>query len=257
MSAPLRVLVVDDEPLARRKLMRFLDEDPLARCVGSCGSGEEALQRLREQPVDALFLDVQMPGLSGFELLERIAPERLPPVVFVTAFDRYAVRAFEAAAVDYLLKPFDRERFRTALLRVRERAAERHGAGTREELRALLETLGRREPALRFLVRKSAGYVSVAAADVDWIEGQGNYVALHAGSDTHLLRETLQALEERLAENGFARVRRTAIVNLDRIAALQPWARDEHVVVLKSGVRIDVGPSYKQALEERLGAARR
>jgi two-component system LytT family response regulator len=257
VSAPLRVLVVDDEPLARRKLMRFLDEEPLARCVGSCGSGEEALARLRAQPVDALFLDVQMPGLSGFELLERIAPEQLPPVVFVTAFDRYAVRAFEAAAVDYLLKPFDRERFRTALLRVRERAALREGAVTRRELRALLGALGEGEPALRFLVRKSAGFVPVAAQDVDWIEAQGNYVALHAGSDTHLLRDTLQALEERLAGEGFARVRRTAIVNLSRIAALQPWERDEHVLVLKNGVRIDVGPSYKQALEKRLGAPRR
>jgi len=257
VSGPLRVLVVDDEPLARRKLARFLEDEPLARCVGCCGSGEEALQRLREQPVDALFLDVQMPGLSGFELLERIAPEQLPPVVFVTAFDRYAVRAFEAAAVDYLLKPFDRERFKTALLRVRERAALREGAATRQQLRALLEALGGRAAGERFLVRKSAGFVSVAAQDVDWIEAQGNYVALHAGSDTHLLRDTLQALEQRLEGLGFARVRRTAIVNLSRIAALQPWERDEHVVVLKSGVRIDVGPSYKQALEERLGAPRR
>jgi two-component system LytT family response regulator len=250
-APPLRVLVVDDEPLARRKLQRFLLDEPLARCVGSCGSGEEALQRLREQPVDALFLDVHMPGLSGFELLERLSPERLPPVVFVTAFDRYAVRAFEAAAVDYLLKPFDRERFQKALARLRQRASARNAA-LPEELRELLARSLEPRPAPRFLVRKATGYVPLQAARVDWIEAQGNYAALHAGSETHLLRETLASLEQRLP--GFARVRRGAIVNLERIAALQPWDRDEHVVVLTTGVRIGVGPSYKQALEQHLGA---
>jgi two-component system LytT family response regulator len=254
MSGPLRVLVVDDEPLARRKLRRFLDGEPDARCVGECGSGEEALLRLRGEAVDALFLDIQMPGLSGFELLERLEAARLPPVVFVTAYDRYAVRAFESAAADYLLKPFDRERFKKALARVRERSAARAARLAPSELRALLEALGERRPPERFLVKKNAGFLSVSSGDIDWIEAQGNYVALHAGSETHLLRETLQAMEQRLDSGRFARVRRTAIVNLERVAALQPWERDEHVLVLKNGVRIGVGPSYRSALEARLGA---
>jgi two-component system, LytTR family, response regulator len=254
VSAPLRVLVVDDEPLARRKLRRFLDGEPDARCVGECGSGEEALARLRGEAVDALFLDIQMPGLSGFELLERLDAARLPPVVFVTAFDRYAVRAFETAAADYLLKPFDRERFRKALARVRERSAARPGGLAEGELRSLLQALGEHKAPERFLIRKNAGFVSVSGDDVDWIEAQGNYVALHCGSETHLLRETLQAMEQRLERGRFARVRRNAIVNLERIAALQPWERDEHVLVLKNGVRIGVGPSHRRALEARLGA---
>jgi two-component system LytT family response regulator len=252
VSAPLRVLVVDDEPLARRKLRRFLDAEPGARCVGECASGEEALQRLRDEAVDALFLDIQMPGLSGFDLLGRLEPGLLPPVVFVTAFDRYAVRAFEVAAADYLLKPFDRERFRTALARVREKAAGRGHALAASELRALL---GERS-AERFLVRKRGGFVAVPVHAVDWIEAQGNYVALHAGAETHLLRETLQGLEQRLGDGRFARVRRTAIVNLERIVALRPWAGDEHVLVLENGARIAVGPSYKDRLEARLGAFR-
>jgi two-component system LytT family response regulator len=252
VSQPLRVLVVDDEPLARRKLRRFLDAEPSARCVGECASGEEALERLLAEPVDALFLDIQMPGLSGFDLIARLEPGRLPPVVFVTAFDRYAVRAFEIAAADYLLKPFDRERFQKALARVATRAGGRARAISVEELRALLGERGGE----RFLVKKSDGFVAVPLQGVDWIEAQGNYVALHAGAETHLLRETLQGLEQRLDPAGFARVRRTAIVNLRRVVALRPWHADEHVLVLEGGARIAVGPSYRERLEERLGAIR-
>lgn len=155
-----------------------------------------------------------------------------------------------------LLKPFDRERFRRALARVRERVASRAGGLLPGALRGLLGALSNGKAPERFLVRKPGGFVSVRADEVDWIEAQGNYVALHTGEGAHLLRETLSGLEQRLPEERFVRVRRTAIVNLERVAALRPWEKDEHVVVLKNGVRLGVGPTYKERLEVLLGAVR-
>jgi len=252
----LRVLIVDDEPLARRKLRRLIEAESGFACAGECTNGEEALERLKADRFDAMFLDVQMPGLSGFDVVERAPAERLPPIVFVTAFDRYAVKAFEIAAVDYLLKPFDRERFQRALQRLRERAEAPGKRVASEELRALLEAVGERDTTDRFLARKGDGFVTVRADDVSWIEAQGNYVALHTGAESLLLRDTLSALERRLDPRRFARAQRSAIVNLDQVAALRPWQKDEHVVVLKNGVRIDVSPSFKDRIEARLGALR-
>jgi two-component system, LytTR family, response regulator len=222
MSA-LRVLIVDDEPLARRKLRRLVEAESGFACAGECPSGEEALERLGAERFDAMFLDVQMPGLSGFDVVERAPAERLPPIVFVTAFDRYAVKAFEIAAVDYLLKPFDRERFQRALQRLRERAEAPGKRVASDELRALLDALGDRDSADRFLAKKGDGFVTVRAADVAWIEAQGNYVALHTGAESLLLRDTLSGLERRLDPRRFARAQRSAIVNLDQVAALRPW----------------------------------
>ena len=256
MTAPLRMLVVDDEPLARRKLRRLIEAEPGVACAGECRSGEEALERLRAETFDVVFLDVQMTGLSGFDVIEGLEPQRLPLVVFVTAFDRYAVRAFEIAAVDYLLKPFDRERFQRALARVRERIAGGNRGASRSDFAALLQAFEERRGPDRFLARKGEGFVSVRADEIGWIEAQGNYVALHTASEAFLLRETLSGLEEKLDPRRFARARRSAIVNLDQIAALRPWEKDEHVVVLKNGVRIGVSPSFKDRIEARLGALR-
>jgi two-component system LytT family response regulator len=249
----LRVLVVDDEPLARRKLRRLLLSEPGVSLVGEASSGTQALELLGAEAIDVVFLDVQMPGLNGFELLERLPAERTPALVFVTAYDEYAVRAFEVEAVDYLLKPFDRARLQTALGRAQHRLAGRT-RGLQTELRSLLDLLG--TPARyveRFPVRKAGGIVLVAASDVDWIEAQGNYVALHVGSDTHLVRRTMTSLEQRLDPRRFARVHRTAIVNLEKVVALRPWETDEHVVVLKTGMRIAASRGFRDQLEVRLG----
>jgi two-component system, LytTR family, response regulator len=258
----LQVLVVDDEPLARRKLRRFLEAEPGVRCAGECGTGEQAIARIQAGGIDVVLLDIQMPGVSGLEVVEQVGAERMPSVVFVTAHDRYAVRAFDVHAVDYLLKPFDRERFRVALrrTRLRHRAFSGSGAGHRPlagsgeqtaQLTALLRDMLPRG-AGRVAVRKAGGVVFVALGDVDWIESQGNYVALHVGRETHLVRDSLGAFEGRLDPRRFARVRRTAIVNLGRVAALRPWEKDEHVVLLQSGARIPVSQPYRRPLEQAL-----
>jgi two-component system LytT family response regulator len=235
-------------------MARHAAADGRLRVAGSVGDGKAAVDAVRRLSPRLLLLDVEMPGLDGFGVLAELQRmgKPLPRVIFVTAFDRYAVRAFEIAAADYLLKPFDRERFQKALARVATRAGGRARAISVEELRALLGERGGE----RFLVKKSDGFVAVPLQGVDWIEAQGNYVALHAGAETHLLRETLQGLEQRLDPAGFARVLRTAIVNLRRVVALRPWHADEHVLVLEGGARIAVGPSYRERLEERLGAIR-
>lgn len=249
----LRVLVVDDEPLARRKLRRLLLAESDVGQVAEAASGTQALDLLAGASVDVMFLDVQMPGWSGFELLERLPADRVRVVVFVTAFDEYAVQAFEVEAVDYLLKPFDRARLQTALGRARQRLAER-GKDLPAHIRALVDLLGPAPRHIeRFPVRKADGIVLVAADDVDWIEAQGNYVALHVGNECHLVRRTMASLEPRLDPRRFARVHRTAIVNLERVAALRPWSKDEHVVVLKSGTRIPSSRGFRDQLEVRLG----
>jgi two-component system LytT family response regulator len=248
------VLVVDDEPLARRKLRRLLLSEPDVGAVAEAASGPQALERLVAEASDVAFLDVHMPGLDGFALLDRLPIGRRPALVFVTAHDAYAVQAFEVEAVDYLLKPFDRARFASALARARQRVHGRDAeltVGVREVLERLAAAPRFVE---RFPVRRAGGIVLVAAADVDWIEAQGNYVGLHVGSDTHLVRRTISSLERQLDPRRFARVRRTAIVNLDRIVALRPWDKDEHVVVLRSGARIAASRGFKDQLEGRLGA---
>ncbi|MEO7920658.1 MAG: LytTR family DNA-binding domain-containing protein [Thermoanaerobaculia bacterium] len=245
----LRTLIVDDEPLARRKLRRFLASERDVSIVGECADGEEAVKRILEGGVDLVLLDIAMPGLTGLEVIERVGPKGMPAVVFVTAYDEFAVKAFDDEAVDYVLKPFDRERLARAVQRVRRRTDD----GTAEiagRLAALLaHGRGRASYPDRLLVRSSGAGVFVEVADVDWIEAQANYVALHVGKETHLIRETLGAIEERLDPERFVRIRRTAIVNLARVKALKPWTKDEHVVVLKDGTRLAVGPSFRARLE--------
>jgi len=249
-EAPLSVLVVDDEPLARRRLRRLLEREAVA-IAGECGNGREAVDALQKGGVDAVFLDVQMPGLDGFDVLEAVGAARMPPVVFVTAFDQYAVRAFDVHAVDYLLKPFDAERFRRALSRLRQaRSAPRDELS--ERLRRLLQDREAERRPPRFLVRHAHGMRLVTAQDVEWIEAQGNYAALHAGPDTHLLREPLSSLEARLDGEQFLRVSRSAVVNVSRVKALSPWTKDEHVLVLASGTRIAVSRGYRERVERVL-----
>jgi two-component system, LytTR family, response regulator len=241
----IRAVIVDDEPLARQYLRQLLQNDPEVTIVGECGNGEEATALLRRQDCELLFLDIEMPEKGGFALLEGL-PTPPPCVIFVTAHDRYAVRAFEVQAFDYLLKPFDEERFSQALSRAKERLRREHRDDLLAELRSVLATLRTREQYLdRVLVKAGERSFFVATVEIDWIEAEANYVRLHAGAASHLLRESIGSLEERLDPRRFRRIHRSAIVNLDRVKELQPWFHGEHRLLLKDGTELRVSRTYR------------
>lgn len=252
--APIRAVIVDDEPLGRTVIREMLRGDAEIVLVGECGNGHEAIELLNQSPPDLLFLDVQMPEVDGFDVLNAL--DELPLVVFVTAYDQYAVRAFDVHAVDYLLKPFDRERFSRAVQRAKEqlRRAQQHAVN--ERILALLEAQKAQTRCLERLVIKNNGRVFLLkTADVDWIEAEGNYVKLHVGSVTHLLRETLTNLEAQLDPQRFARIHRSQLVNLDRIRELQPWSHGEFQVILHDNTQLTLSRSYRERLHELLGKA--
>ena len=235
----LHVLVVDDEPLARDNLTALLRRDPDIRTVDECGSASEALAFMRSSRPDLAFLDVQMPEHDGFDVLELLGEERPPVVVFVTAYDHYALRAFEAGALDYLLKPFSDSRFQLALARAKQR---------------LVQYPEIRSQAPERLIVKSAGQVVfVNVADVDWIEAINYYACLHVGSDTHLLRRSLAVLETELQSGPFCRIHRSTIVNVHRVVALEAMEDGEYAVVLQSGARLRLSRRFPKSLQQRLG----
>ncbi len=255
MAELLKVLLVDDEPLARGKLRRLLAEEDGIEVVGEAGSAAEARARIESERPDLLFLDIQMPGQSGFDLVESLPKEAMPAVIFVTAYDQHAVRAFEVNALDYLLKPFDRERLRLALERARESMArEREAAHLDEQLKSMLSELRGEQPFLeRFVVRSVGRIVFVRAQDVDWIEAAGNYVRLRIGKESHLLRETMSSLETRLDPRVFARIHRSTIVNIDRIRELNHIFHGDYSVQLKDGTRLTLSRGYREQFERIVG----
>lgn len=247
-----RVVIVDDEPLAREKLRTLLEGRAGYELVAECGDGAAAVEAIHELEPDLVFLDVEMPGLDGFGVLEALETGREPHVVFVTAYDRYALRAFEVRALDYLLKPFARARFEEALARVEERRRDRRAAPEEwTEIRALLDELrAERGYAARLVVRTGQKITFVATADVDWIEADGNYARLHAGKRDYLLRETMKNVEARLDPRRFLRIHRSAIVNLDRIASVEPYFHGEYIVTLTDGHRITASRTHSARLRE-------
>lgn len=251
----IRSLIVDDEPWARKRIAALLRTEPDIEIVGECEDGEEAISKIAELSPDLVLLDVQMPKVDGFEVIEAIDPDRMPLVIFVTAYDEYALRAFDAHALDYLLKPFDEERFRKALERARK-DLQRERAGTENDLRSLLDTLRHSRKYLQRLLVKSGGRVIfLRAADVDWFQASGNYIALHVGRESHLLRQTMNALEPKLDPDHFIRIHRSTIVNLDRVRELQPWFRGEQRLVLKNGTQLTVGRAFRDKLQRLLADA--
>ncbi|MCI0417982.1 MAG: LytTR family DNA-binding domain-containing protein [Acidobacteria bacterium] len=255
---PIKALIVDDEVLARNRLREILKKDAEIALVGECSSGEEAVQAILESAPDLLFLDVQMPEMDGFAVLEALPPERLPVVIFVTAYDQYALRAFEVYALDYILKPFDAERFRRTMRRAKTQIRQVRGSVLNEGLLSLLTEL-KEKPKPKHperLVIKTGGRVSfLKTAEIDWIESEGNYVRLHVGKETHLLRETLNQMEERLDPDQFLRIHRSTIVNLDRIKELQPWFHGEYRVLLQDGTQLLLSRKYREKLRDLLGKA--
>lgn len=232
---PVRVLIVDDEPIARRGVRMHLSGHCGYEIVGECGSGVEAVVAIRSRRPDLVFLDVQMPELDGFGVIDAVGAAKMPTVVFVTAYDQFAMRAFEAHAIDYLLKPFDGARFGRALERAR-RQIENSGIDDLRERLAELIRAGSSERYLDRLVIRNAGRIFFLGVDeIDWIEAADNYVVVHAGREAHLVRDTMNRLESRMDPHRFVRIRRSSLVNIDRIKELRPLFHGEYEVVLADG----------------------
>jgi two-component system LytT family response regulator len=250
----IRTLIVDDEPLARERIRDLLEIEPDIEVIGEASDGQAAVAAFRKLNPDLVFLDVQMPGLDGFEAL---ADDDLPDtmcVIFVTAFDEYALRAFEARAADYILKPFDRDRFKAALDRARAIIAGRQRIDQKSQLVALVRQL--RDAAAdtdRILIKAKGRVYFLRTAQIDWLEAAGNYVRLHCGEETHLVRETLSELEARLSTDQFCRIHRGTIVNLDRILELQPLFHGEYAVILSDRTRLTLSRRYREHLQTRFG----
>lgn len=246
----VRTLVVDDEPLARERLLKLLRAEPDVEVVGEARNGREAVEMIRKLKPALLFLDVQMPELDGFGVIAELKDEERPAVVFVTAFDKFALKAFEVHAVDYLLKPFDKERFQTALHRALEQLAQRKPAGIHEQLSALLQELRPAAQSDRIAVKSEGRVVFVKVPEIDWVEAADNYVSLHVGKDSHLLRETMTNIEQRLPREQFIRISRSTIVNVERIRELQPLFHGEYAVILRDGTKLTLSRSHRDKLQQ-------
>jgi two-component system, LytTR family, response regulator len=254
---PIRTLIVDDEPAARDGMRHLLAADPEIVLAGECSNGREAAAAIRDTAPDLVFLDVQMPGLDGFGVLREVGVDRAPAVVFVTAFDQYALRAFDVNALDYLLKPFTDDRFRQSLERAKQLVRQGRLGDLSRKLAALLdhdEPAPARPRYLDRLVVKSGGKVTLLpVGEIEWIDAEGDYVRIHVGKTWHLLRETMKNLEDQLDGARFVRIHRSTIVNLEKVKELQPFFRGEYVVVLHNGTTLKLSRGYRDNLEARLG----
>lgn len=261
MSGTLRVLVADDEPLATRRLRRMLGAHPDVTVVAECSTGAEALAAFARETPDLVLLDVQMPDGDGFEVMEELARASDALVVFVTAFDEYAVRAFEAAALDYLVKPVRRSRLDTALDRARERLGLRAAAARVDAEGDVVEPnvsapASANRATDRFLIDRGRHMEVVMVEDIDWIESSDNDVIVHIASERHRYRRTMEQVLARLPENRFIRVHRSAIVNLGRVRQVHPWFHGNYLLVLADGTRVTTGRTYRERFLERMDALR-
>jgi len=255
MGGTIRTLIVDDEPLSRERLRGLLADEPEIEIVGECGDGCQAVLAIEEFKPDLVFLDVQVPNLDGFHILESVGVDRIPAVIFVTAYDQYALRAFDVHAVDYVLKPFGRERLQKALVHARAQIAREKSSDLSGQIVALLEEM--RPPQHRYLkrimIKESGRFFFLRTSDIDWVEASGNYVRLHLGADSHLLRETMNGLEGRLDPERFLRIHRSTIVNIERIKELQPWFHGDYIVMLRDDRQLTMSATYREKLDELRG----
>lgn len=247
----IKTIIVDDEPLAREKLRTFLLKDPDIDLIAECTNGREAVASILEKSPALVLLDVQMPELDGFGVLAELPADRLPAVIFVTAHDKFALRAFEVHAIDYLLKPFDRQRFEKALQRAKSQIAQQPARDLAQRIENLLTDLA---PEKSRLAIKSSGRITFISHDeIDWIEAADNYVNVHSGSKSFLTRETLAGIESQLSPKRFVRISRSCIVNLDRIKELQPMFHGEYTVILAGGTRVTLTRGYRACLPRLTG----
>jgi two-component system LytT family response regulator len=252
----IRALIVDDELPARELIAALLRDEPDVEIVGECANGRAAVAAIERLAPDLVFLDVQMPGLDGFGVLAELPVARLPLVVFVTAFDEHAVRAFEVHALDYLLKPFEYDRLRLSVQRARAQLAQRSQADYQARLLGLLDDLQKAQPWNRVAVREAGRVVFVKPDDVDWIEAEGNYLCLHVGKKSYLLRETMNAAETSLASKKFLRINRSALVNLERVKEWQPMFHGDSVLILENGTRLTVSRVYRESFNRLVAQLR-
>ncbi len=250
----IRAIIVDDEPLARERIRTLLGHESDFEILAECENGNEAIDAIERLAPDLVFLDVQMPAVDGFDVLAALDQDRLPSVVFVTAYDRYAVKAFEVHALDYLLKPFDSGRFSTALERARKQVDQARAGRARTELVALINNMKADQRAREKLLVKTEGKVIFVPADrIVWIEAAGNYVRIHTRDDLYLMRETMSGMERRLPLDRFVRIHRSTMVNFDDIKELLPTFNNEFMVVLRNGEKLRLSRKYRPDLERRLG----
>lgn len=247
----IRTLIVDDEPIARDRVRRMLREETDLEIIGECKNGVEAAAFINENKPDLVFLDIQMPEMNGFEVLKSLEPNKAPFIIFVTAYDQYAIRAFDVHAIDYLLKPFNRQRFQRSVERAREQLEQSRGGKMDERLVSLIADLKTGRKYLDRLVVKSVGRIFfLKTNEVDWIEAAGNYAKLHVGRESHLIRETMNGLESKLNPDIFLRIHRSTLVNIDRIKELHPLFSGDYTVMLKNGIELTLSRNYRDRLLE-------
>lgn len=244
-------LIVDDEPLARDRVKRFLRDEHDIRIVGECGNGREAISAIKAKKPDLVFLDIQMPEKNGFEVVKALDDKTMPAVIFVTAYDQYALQAFDVHALDYLLKPFNRDRLHRAVSHAREQLETRRIGQLDERLTSLIKDLKAERKYLERLVVKSVGRVFFLKVDeIDYIEAAGNYVKLHSGRDAHMIRETMNGIESKLDPDRFLRIHRSTVVNIDRIKELHPMFSGDYAVILRNGTELALSRNYRERLLE-------
>jgi two-component system LytT family response regulator len=275
LNRKIRALVVDDESLARKALRAMLSDDPEMEVIAECRNGREAVAVIREQSPDVVFIDIQMPEMDGFQVIEEVGATQMPVTVFVTAYDKHALRAFEAHALDYLLKPFDHDRFNTALQRAKKSVRQQKLGEISENLFAVLqdrklktgespsETDNRKstepvaeEPFDRVVIKSGGRIYFLKVQEIDWVEAGGDYLSLHSGSQTHLIRETMGNFHAKLDPRKFLRIHRSTIVNIERIKDIQPLFKGEYVITLTGGKRLNSSRGYRHHLQKLLDQAR-
>jgi len=250
----IKTLIVDDEPLARDRIKRLLRDEDGIRVVGECGNGVDAIKAITNEKPDLVFLDIQMPEKDGFEVINSLSAKILPTIIFVTAYDQYALQAFDVHALDYLLKPFNRERIKRAVARAREHIEHKRLGNLDERLNSLIADLRGEKKYLDRLVVKAVGRVFFLKTDeIDWIEAAGNYVKPHVGRDAHMIRETMNGIETKLDPDKFLRIHRSTIINRDRVQQLQPQSHGEYTVVLRDGTQLRLSRSYRDKLSALFG----
>ncbi|HEX9927061.1 MAG TPA: LytTR family DNA-binding domain-containing protein [Pyrinomonadaceae bacterium] len=250
----MKILIVDDEPLARERVRRHLRDEPGIEIVGEAGNGREAVSAIEEKTPDLVFLDVQMPEMNGFDVLKALEENKIPAIVFTTAYDKYAIQAFEFHALDYLLKPFSRERFRRSVRHAREQLENSRQSGNIDErLVSLLENLKAKKYLERIVVKNSGRVFFIKTDEIDWIEAAGNYLKLHVGRDAHLIRETMQSIEAKLDPEKFFRIHRSTLVQIDRIKELHPLFGGDYAVILRNGTELNLSRNYRERLPELFG----
>lgn len=247
----IRTLIIDDEPLARERVKRFLRDEDEIEIIGECSNGDDAVAAIKEMKPDLVFLDIQMPEKNGFEVIKSLSGRSLPTVIFVTAYDQYALQAFDVHALDYLLKPFTKDRFHRAVVRAREQIGGKRFGKIDERITSLIADLKSEKKYLERLVVKTTGRVFFLKVDeIDWIEAAGNYVKLHVGRETHMIRETMNGIEAKLDPDRFLRIHRSTVVHIDRIKELHPMFSGDYAVILRDGTELALSRNYREKFVE-------